>query len=194
MLKDIMDADKTFGILYQSADALSDSRPPGYIGCTVEVAVVQELPDDRSNILCVGISRFRLLNYVEGEPYHQAEVEFFEDDLNFDDLTAEAERAKTLFIRLLRASRRSKGDQEDELEQIPELPEDPQAVSFIVSAYLDIENEEKQRFLELRETGRRLMEVNRIIERLADDFERKALIVQVSKTNGHGGKPPFDGV
>lgn len=190
MLKDVMDADKTFGILFQSSESSADLPPGGSVGCSVEVAVVQELPDGRSNILCVGITRFRILHYVDGESYNQAEIEFFDDDLSFDELTAEAEHAKTLFIRLLRASRRSKNEQENELEQIPELPDDPQAVSFIVSAYLDIENSEKQRFLELTDTSRRLTEVNRIIERLADDFERKALVLQISKKNGHGGKPP----
>src|SRR5262249_22121385 len=135
-------------------------------------------------------SRYRLISYVEGEPYQQAEVELFEDDPTFDDLSAEAERAKQLFIRLLRASRRIKSDQDDEIDHVPELPNDAQSVSFIVSAYLDIENNEKQRLLELTDTGKRLSEVNRIIERLAEEYEKKALIYHISKKNGHGGKPP----
>src|SRR5262249_52332737 len=148
-------------------------------GCTVEVAVVQELPDGRSNILCVGISRYRLIGYVEGESYNQAEVELFEDDPTFDDLSAEAERAKQLFIRLLRASRRIKSDQDDDLDHIPELPDDAQSVSFIVSAYLDIENSEKQQLLDLTDTAERLTRVNQIIERLADEYEKKALIYHI---------------
>src|SRR5215813_11102741 len=75
MLKDVMERDKTFGIIYRpSADENellvgSERLPLGSVGCTVEVAVVQELPDGRSNILCVGVSRYRLLGYLEGEPY-----------------------------------------------------------------------------------------------------------------------------
>src|SRR5262249_7998206 len=98
--------------------------------------------------------------------------------------------AKELFIRLLRASRRIKSDQDEDLDHIPELPDDAQSVSFIVSAYLDIENIDKQQLLELTDTGKRLTEVNEIIAKLADEYEKKALIYHISKKNGHGGKPP----
>src|SRR5262245_52347722 len=68
MLKDVMSADKTFGIIYRAEESVleSEALPIGSIGCTVEVAVVQELPDGRSNILCVGISRDWLVGYLEG--------------------------------------------------------------------------------------------------------------------------------
>ncbi len=195
MLKDVMEADKTFGIIFRNDEVMLESEllPPGSIGCSVEVAVMQELDDGRSNILCVGVSRFRLLNYVEGEPYARAEVEFFEDEPTFDDLSEESERARRLFARLLHISRRLKGEQEDEVENSPDLPDDPQAVSYIVSAYLDIENNQKQDLLELTDTGERLAEVNGIIERLADESEKRAIMHQISKKNGHGGKlPKFD--
>ena len=193
MLKDVMENDKTFGIIYRSEDADSESLLVGRVGCSVEVAVVQELQDGRSNILCVGISRYRLIAYVEGELYQRAEVELFEDEPTFDDLSAEAERAKRLFIRLLRASRRIKSDQEDDLDQVPDLPDDPQAISFIVSAYLDIDNVEKQELLELTDTRERLSRVNRIVGRLSDEYEKRAIVHHLSKKNGHGGKlPKFD--
>src|SRR5262245_64435546 len=73
MLKDVMEKDKTFGIIYRpSAEEgeprpVSDRLPLGSVGCAVEVAVVHELPDGRSNILCVGGARFRLLQYIDGD-------------------------------------------------------------------------------------------------------------------------------
>ncbi len=192
MLKDVMESDKTFGIMYKNDQVMFDSEqlPVGSVGCSVEVAVVQDLPDGRSNILCVGINRFRLLRYEEGEMYAQAEVEMFEDEVTFEDLTAEAARAKDLFLRVLRASRKLKNNPEEDSDQIPDLPEDPQSLSFIVSAYLDIENSEKQDLLELTDTGERLREVNGILERLADDYERRLIMTQIAKKNGHGGKLP----
>jgi Lon protease-like protein len=192
LLKDVMEGDKTFGILYRNDELMLESEllPPGSIGCSVEVAVVQELPDGRSNLLCVGISRFRLLAYVEGQPYQQAEVEFFEDEPTFDDLSADADRAKGLFMRLLRASRRLKGEQDEDAESAPDLPDDPQSVSFIVSAYLDIENSQKQDLLELTDTRERLNEVSELLARLADTSEKQALMHHLAKKNGHGGKLP----
>ncbi len=189
MVKDVMATDKTFGIFYRNDQLLlaSEELP---IGCTVEVAVVQELPDGRSNILCVGSSRYRISAYVEGEPYQQAEVEFFDDDISFDDLSPEVARAKELFERLLMAGRKLKNDGGPDDEQMPDLPDDPQMLSFIIAAYLDIESIDKQDLLEMVETGERLREVNRKLEDLADDYEKRILANQLSKHNGHAGRMP----
>jgi Lon protease-like protein len=195
MLKDVMGKDKIFGVIYRPSTGesalppISDRVPLGGVGCAVEVAVVQELPDGRSNILCVGGSRFRLMQYIEGEQYLQAEVDFFEDEPTFEDLTVEAERAKTAFNRLLAANRKIKDERELEEEEAPDLPNDPQALSFIVTAYLDIELSEKQELLEMTDTGERLREVARVIENLASEYEKRAIIHHVAKKNGHGGKP-----
>lgn len=196
LLKDVTEGDKTFGIIYRpsaedaEAGSASESLPLGSIGCTVEVAVAQGLPDGRSNILCVGGTRFRLVAYVEGEPYQQAEVEFFDDEMMFEDLAAEAERAKSAFQRLLVASRRLKDEDDREAEATPDLPDDPQALSFIVTAYLDIELSEKQELLELTDTGERLRRVNVTLEKLAQEYELRAIAHHISKNNGHGGKLP----
>ena len=194
MLKDVMEKDKTFGVIYRpSAEEggltpAPDRVPLGSVGCAVEVAVVQELPDGRSNILCVGGARFRLLQYIEGEQYLQAEVDFFEDEPTFEDLSVEAERAKTAFNRLLAANRKIKEDREMEEDEVPDLPNDPQALSFIVTAYLDIELSEKQELLEMIDTGERLREVARVIENLAGEYEKRAIAHHIAKKNGHGGK------
>lgn len=194
MLKDVMDKDKTFGVIYRPSleenaiTPISDKVPLGSVGCAVEVAVVQELPDGRSNILCVGGGRFRLMQYIEGEQYLQAEVDFFEDEPTFENLTVEAERAKTAFNRLLVANRKIKEEREAEEDEAPDLPNDPQALSFIVTAYLDIELSEKQELLEMTDTGERLREVARVIENLASEYEKRAIIHHVAKKNGHGGK------
>lgn len=192
MLKDVMAGDRVFGIVYRNDQTMLDSErvSPGSIGCTIEVAVVQELQDGRSNILCVGGQRYSIVNYVEGEPYLQAEVEFFDDDISFDDQSAEVQRAKDLFQRLSAAVRKLKGENERDTEQEPDLPDDPQSLSFIIAAYLDIEASDKQDLLEMTHTGERLREVNKILEGLADDYEKRAIAHRLSKNNGHAGRMP----
>jgi Lon protease-like protein len=192
MLKDVMAGDKTFGIVFRSDETILEAErlPLGKVGCTVEVAVVQGLPDGRSNILCVGGMRYRLLSYIEGEEYEQAEIELFEDEPTFEDLSVEASRAKALFQRVLIASRKLKDESDREASEIPDLPDDAQALSFVVTAYLDIDSAEKQALLELTETGERLRQVNEVLEKLAADYEVRAAIHQVARKNGRGGKPP----
>ncbi|MGH9768204.1 MAG: LON peptidase substrate-binding domain-containing protein, partial [Blastocatellia bacterium] len=67
---------------------------------------------------------------------------------------------------------------------------DPQSLSFIVTAYLDIKSAEKQELLEMIDTGERLREVTEVIENLADEYEKRAVIHHIAKQNGHGGKLP----
>jgi ATP-dependent Lon protease len=192
LLKDVMDRDKVFGIIYRDEEMPVETErlPLGSVGCTVEVAVVQGMPDGRSNILCVGERRYHLLNYVEGEPYLQAEVELFDDEPVSEDLSSEMEQAKNLFQRWLIANRKLKDDSDRESGEVPELPDDAQALSFIVSAYLEIEAKAKQRLLELTDTETRLRQVNDILKKLTDEYERRAATHQVARTNGHCGKVP----
>jgi len=191
LLKDVMASDKTFGIIYRSdeSDAGLGAPPRGGVGCSVEVVAAEELPDGRSNILCLGSRRFRLLEYVEGEAYLQAEVEFFDDEPNLADLTQEVEHAVSLFKRVIAAGRLLK-DGGRTAAEIVDLPGDPQSLSCIVCSYLDIDVPEKQELLQLVDTGERLRRVIALLERLVLDYERRAFIHQLSKNNGHGGPAP----
>ncbi|HEX8720833.1 MAG TPA: LON peptidase substrate-binding domain-containing protein, partial [Pyrinomonadaceae bacterium] len=77
MLADVRAGNNLFGLSY--ADSGAGERPPaGHVGCATEVVEAQQLPDGRSNILTVGVARYRVEEYVErGDPYLVARVEFF---------------------------------------------------------------------------------------------------------------------
>ncbi|NOT61386.1 MAG: LON peptidase substrate-binding domain-containing protein [Acidobacteria bacterium] len=187
MLKDVIAGDKTFGIVAVLDDATA--RPLlGSVGCTAKVVIAQEMDDGRSNILCVGEQRFRLLDYEEGEPYLQARVEFFEDETAFEDFSEETAEAKSLFERIAKLAQQIKENERD--EELPELPEDPQELSFMLAAYLDLSLTEKQEMLELTHTGERLQHVITQLREMADDYERRLRGRKISKVNGHGGKLP----
>ncbi|MBK6796831.1 MAG: LON peptidase substrate-binding domain-containing protein [Acidobacteria bacterium] len=191
MLKDVMAGDKSFGIIFRDSLTLIDSEnlPEGSIGCLIEVAVAQGMADGRSNILCLGKERFRLLGYVEGEPYLKAEVELFDDDLDIVDPSDLADKTRALFLRLMAAGRKLKNQIETD-DESPELPDDAQSLSLIIPAYLEIDNSEKQYMLELTSTVERLDYLNSILENLARDYENRAITNQFAKSNGHGGKLP----
>ena len=71
MLSDIRVTDSLFGLSYFDPSASNQEiPPPGHVGCVAEVTEVQALPDGRSNVLTVGLIRYRVEEYVEGnEPY-----------------------------------------------------------------------------------------------------------------------------
>ena len=83
MLSDIRVTDSLFGLSYfdPSTSNEENSAATGHVGCVAEVTEVQALPDGRSNILTVGLIRYRVEEYVEGdEPYLVARVSFLEDE------------------------------------------------------------------------------------------------------------------
>src|SRR5882672_5319212 len=82
MLSDIRLTDSLFGLSYFDPSTASKEIPlPGHVGCAAEVTEVQELPDGRSNVLTVGLIRYRVEEYVESdEPYLVGRVTFLEDE------------------------------------------------------------------------------------------------------------------
>src|SRR5687767_2471177 len=83
LLKDIGLEQNIFGVSYfNQEESLAEKPLVDTIGCAAEVREIQPMADGRSNILSVGVIRYRLLEYVDtGDPYFVGDVEFFEDDL-----------------------------------------------------------------------------------------------------------------
>ena len=82
MLTDISLTKNLFGLAYFDPTLSANEVPPaGSIGCVAEVTETQTFPDGRSNILTLGVIRYRIESYVErGAPYLVAQVSYFEDD------------------------------------------------------------------------------------------------------------------
>ena len=187
MLEDVQAGDKTFGIICRLANGLAE------VGSLVHVALSRPLPDGRSNILCIGTTRFRLIRVIEDDetPYARAEVETFDDDPDFDGLEDQSAALRDLFVRLVAARRKVEGEEQADLktesEDITDVADDPQLLSFFIAAYLDVDLTIKQRWLEMTLTAQRLREIERTLTGLVGEYEQKAYIKRISKTNGHGG-------
>ncbi|HEX8501333.1 MAG TPA: LON peptidase substrate-binding domain-containing protein [Pyrinomonadaceae bacterium] len=188
LLADVRASNSLFGLSYFAPEEAPEGRPPaGHVGCATEVVEVQPLPDGRSNIMTVGVARYRVEGYVErGDPYLVALVEFFEDEE--DDAEVVARRAgevTEMFMRIARAMRTAN----DERGALPELPEgDPERLSFIVAAVVEMDAEAKQRLLELRSTAERLRRLYTLLAQAVSSYEGRARTHELSRSNGHAGK------
>ena len=117
MLEDIQITNRLFGVsFYDAAEEDSNTPAIGHFGCVAELRDVQELPDGRSNILCIGLSRYEVESYYdEGEAYLVGEVSCFEDDDEDDEiLVPKAEKVRELFGRIAN-SVKTLSDQRGEL-------------------------------------------------------------------------------
>jgi Lon protease-like protein len=188
MIADISAGNRLFGVSYFDAAAADTDKPPvGHVGSVAELTEIQALPDGRSNILTVGIIRYRIEEYVDHEdPYLVARVSYFEDDQEDDTLLSESSKdvAET-FTRIAQAVRTIN----DERTVIPDISgTDPERLSFLVSAAMEIEAEVKQELLELRSTSERLDRLRGMLNRAVKGYEERARIHELAKGNGHSGR------
>jgi Lon protease-like protein len=188
LLSDVQAGDKIFGLSYLGEAHAGEDRPPlGHLGCVAEVRDVQELPDGRSNILTIGQVRYRLDEYVTTDaPYLVGRVTYFTDEPQDDEeLLPLAAEVLDLFMRIARAIRTINDDGTD----LPELlATEPEHLSFLVAAAIEMGDEVKLELLELRSTSERLRRLRTFLLRAVDDYEYRAQIHGVSKSNGHGAK------
>jgi Lon protease-like protein len=188
MLADVRASNNLFGLSNFTPDVAGEDRPPaGHVGCATEVVEVQPLPDGRSNIMTVGVARYRVGEYVErGEPYLVARVEFFEDEE--EDATVVGRRAEEvsgLFMRIARAMRTANAER----GALPELPhDDPERLSFLVAAVVEMDAETKQRLLETRSTSERLRRLHTMLAQAVNSYEERARTHELARGNGHAGK------
>jgi Lon protease-like protein len=181
LLADCLDDDHRFGIAYAAPDKASDPAP-GDVGCVAHILTTQALPDGRSDILTTGEQRFVLLEWMTTDrPYQMARVEEFSDDES-DDTESEGlvSGVRKDFLRVMAA-----------LEQDPpELPIDPEALSFRVAASLELDASAKIALLSIRSTSVRLRRLAALLQPLAADAERRAVVRHRARGNGKGGAHP----
>lgn len=189
MLRDVQLTNQIFGISYFNAEESSAEKPAaGSLGCATEVRDVQMLEDGRSNIVTVGLIRYRLESYVEtGEAYLTGEVSFFEDEAEEPEvLQSLADEVFALFMRVAKAAH----DLSGERGRMPEIPQvEPQHLSFLIAAAFNLQPEVKYEFLEMRSTAERLERLREMLRQTVGKVEESAYMSKIAKTNGHSNKP-----
>lgn len=186
MLKDIEGERNLFGVsLYEVNEHFGDRPEAGSVGCVAEVREVQPLPDERSNILALGLIRYRIIEYIDlGTPYLTARVEFFEDDVEENDmtLTAAADEVFQLFQRVAKAAFDLSGNR----GKFPEIQRsDPERLSFVVTAAFNLENSVKYQLLTMNSTLARFEKLRAILGSAVERMEENAAAHKLSQTNGH---------
>jgi ATP-dependent Lon protease len=188
MLKDIRPSNNLFCVAYFDPNTSElDVPPAGHVGCIAEVTETQTFPDGRSNILTLGVIRYRIDSYVErGDPYLVARISYFEDDEE-DQLTL-ANSAKDVaetFTRIAQAVRTLN----DERSSLPDISNtEPARLSFLVAAAMEIDADVKQELLELTSTSTRLERLRGMLSLAVKSYEERARMHELAKNNGHSGR------
>lgn len=188
MLTDISLKDNIFGVVFfEPQETFIDRPETGSVGCIAEVRDVQTLPDGRSNILSLGLARFRLLGWIEtGDPYLVGDVAYFEDEPEDESALAPlAEDVYQLFRRIAKAAHKLSGER----SAFPEIPRsEPVSLSFLIATAFNLETEQKLKLLTTRSTIDRLTQLKEILDGTVSKMEESAEINKIARTNGHSKK------
>jgi len=174
MIQDCLNRDGPFGIVLFQGERMHD------VGCTVRVLqVIKRYNDGRMDILTQGEQRFIIRNLIEEKSYLQASITFFGDrpEETDADLRETAQKGLTL----LRELSRLLTGQEDEFLHI----DDMEQISFTLAGSEGFSPEEKQTFLEMTSTRRRLEKSTRAMASLIERVRLTEQINRLIRGNGY---------
>ncbi len=177
MISECMAEEKPFGIV------LFDGKAIQTAGCTAQVIqVLHRYEDGRMDILTRGEQRFVVQALIEHKPYMEARVDYFDDDPEpgGEDLSPLMETG----LRRLRTLAAMGGS--IDVDELPGLS-DPRRLSFAIAALEEITPTEKQRFLEMTSSAKRLRTGVEVLECL---IERVQLTQKIQTIIGGNGHPP----
>ncbi len=175
-----------YGLSFRDNAAAGRETIPevGSVGCLAKINAVMPLEEGRMNIISTGVIRFRVTGYSQMVPFLIANIETFTDEIEHDEeMTRLFESMAKTGKELLEAAQ-----QLDETNGVfnSELPEDPEAFSLIISSLLPLNNETKQKLLEITSTKTRLVRLRGYVLSTLSEYNARIEIRNRAKTNGHG--------
>jgi ATP-dependent Lon protease len=81
LIKDYNKTDKTIGVVAQRSDSVEEPTEKDLykVGTVAHIIKMLRMPDGNTTIIIQGKKRFRILEYVQTEPYHKARVQAFDE-------------------------------------------------------------------------------------------------------------------
>ena len=153
MIADCQREHKPFGIVLVKPESEHLHEITYSVGTIAEIRNLDRLEDGRYTLMAVGSQRFRILRQHCEKPYLSGIVETIEDVAEpHVKLQAAMRQGSNLFHEYLDVLLESA----DEDDVHTTLPDDPEELSHFIAYFLEIQNEQRQHFLELTSTLQRL--------------------------------------
>jgi len=154
-----------FGVLLiKEGEEVGGGAVPYTVGTTAMIEQCQELEDGRFALSVRGLRRFRLLQTLPPRPYPYGQVELIEDRLDGDDLRLQRamETVRATFPAYFRLALSLTGQWARGMK----LPESPHELVDFLGPWLKVEEEVKQRLLELEPATDRVAQLADILDDL----------------------------
>lgn len=172
LLKDVLEGPQIMGVLAQRNGDIDDpvSTDLYEIGTIAKILKNSEVTHGTASILVQGQTRFRIVKMISEEPYHLAEVEYFEESPDFEtDIEVEAlyKNLKQTVHRVIKLSPTIPDEAGFLVDKIPS----PGYLTDMVTHYLEMDIKDKQSVLEVLDIKARLELVTETLTRELDVLE-----------------------
>ena len=175
---------RPIGILLQRDPEMSDPGPDDLyrVGTIANIVRYITAPDDSHHIVCQGVQRLRVLDFLPGTPFLAARVLYIEEP------TTTSPEIEARFLNLQRQA-------VEAAQLLPQTPPEliaalqgtnsPSTLADLAASYMDIKPQEKQEILETVDLALRMEKVSRY---LAERIE----VLRLSNEIGQQTKAAFD--
>lgn len=124
-------------------------------GCAVIIRTLVKMPD-ATRLIVQGVSRFRIIEQVQDQPYLTARIEVIEDVQPGPDRAEEIEALRRSIATLFEQAIRLSPNLPDELRSLTQAVKETNVMADLVAAHMTLTLEDKQRILEISDVEERL--------------------------------------
>ena len=138
------------------------------IGTSVMILRMAKTADNKAQLLLQGISRFRIIEFVDGKTYLRARVKHLEEQ-EVKDIEVEALMANliSLFERIVKLS----PFLPQEFGAMAKTITDPGVLADLIASVINAPTEDKQKIIEILDVKERLREVTRLVNHQVEVLE-----------------------
>lgn len=177
LIKDYNKGDKTIGVVAQKRD---DTEDPGgddlySVGTVAHIIKMLRMPDGNTTIIIQGKKRFKIIEYIQIEPYHKARVQAFDEshptkaDKEFQAIVSNLKETSTQIVKI---SPNIPSDAGFAINNI----ESPTFLVNFISSNMNASTTDKQKMLEVANLKERSLLV---LEYLNKEFQMLELRNQI---------------
>jgi ATP-dependent Lon protease len=181
LIEEVVAKNRFLGVFTQKNPADEDPKPEEIYstGTTVQIMRFLKMPDGSQSILLNGLSRTRIVKFLQSEPYYKVKIEILKDIVEKDKETdALILNLKNLALKVMELSQNVPTEATIIIQNIP----DPARLVDFIASNLDIPVVEKQDLLETLELKSRCGKISRILTRQLEVLELSTRIQSQMKS------------
>lgn len=158
LIKDYNKGDKTIGVVAQKSDVVEEPTADDLykVGTVAHIIKMLRMPDGNTTIIIQGKKRFKILEYVQTDPYHKARVEAFDEirpPKNDKEFQAIVSNLKETSQQIVKISPNIPSDAGFAINNI----DSPTFLVNFISSNMNAKTDDKQKMLEVANLKERSM-------------------------------------